>query len=160
MFCLFCLKTFWKKKWTGGWELCLWGEGGCLHCGWFSTGLLGSSSHLQVVFTEGQRCLERLHFFFICHLFTTLPTKREKSLYMDITRWPTPKSDWSLQPKMEKLSTVSKNKTRSWLWLRSWTPYCQTQTKVEENGENTRPFRYDLNQIPYDYTLEEIDLRD
>ena len=26
---------------------------------------------------------------------------------------------YSLQPKMEKLYTVSKNKTRSWLWLRS-----------------------------------------
>ena len=40
------------------------------------------------------------------------------------------KWDWlySLQPKMEKLYTVSKNKTRSWLWLRSWTPYCQIQT--------------------------------
>ena len=32
------------------------------------------------------------------------------------------------QTKMEKLYTVSKNKTRSWLWLRSWTPYCQIQT--------------------------------
>ena len=30
---------------------------------------------------------------------------------------------YSLQPKMEKLYTVSKNKTGSWLWLRSWTPY-------------------------------------
>ena len=40
------------------------------------------------------------------------------------------KSDWlySLQLKMEKLYTVSKNKTGSWLWLRSWTPYCQMQT--------------------------------
>ena len=40
------------------------------------------------------------------------------------------KSGWlySLQLKMEKLYTVSKNKTRSWLWLRSWTPYCQIQT--------------------------------
>ena len=39
-------------------------------------------------------------------------------------------SDWlySLQPKMEKTYTVSKNKTRSWLWLRSWTPYCQIWT--------------------------------
>ena len=27
--------------------------------------------------------------------------------------------------KMEKFYTVSKNKTGSWLWLRSWTPYCQ-----------------------------------
>ena len=59
-----------------------------------------------------------------------LPTTQEKTLYMDITRWSTPKSDWlySLQPKMEKLYTVSKNKTRSWLWLRPWTPYCQIQT--------------------------------
>ena len=59
-----------------------------------------------------------------------LPTTQEKTLHMDITRWPTPKSDWlySLQPKMDKLYTVSKNKTRSWLWLRSWTPYCQIQT--------------------------------
>ena len=49
-----------------------------------------------------------------------LPTTQEKILHMDITRWPTPKSDWlySLQPKMEKLYRVSKNKTRSWLWLR------------------------------------------
>ena len=59
-----------------------------------------------------------------------LPTTQEKTLHMDITTWSTPKSDWlySLQPKMEKLYTVSKNKTRSWLWLRSWTPYCQIQT--------------------------------
>ena len=59
-----------------------------------------------------------------------LATTQEKTLHMDITRWLTPKSDWlySLQPKMEKLYTVSKNKTRSWLWLRSWTPYCQIQT--------------------------------
>ena len=47
-----------------------------------------------------------------------LPTTQEKILHMDITRWPTVKSDWlySLQPKMEKLYTVSKNKTGSWLW--------------------------------------------
>ena len=25
---------------------------------------------------------------------------------------------------------------------------------MEESRENTRPFRYDLNQIPYDYTVE------
>ena len=53
----------------------------------------------------------------------TLPTAQEKTLHMDITRWSIPKWDWlySLQPKMEKLYTVSKNKTGSWLWLRSWT---------------------------------------
>ena len=26
--------------------------------------------------------------------------------------------------------------------------------KLEKVGETTRPFRYDLNQIPYDYTVE------
>ena len=59
-----------------------------------------------------------------------LPTTQEKTLHMDITRWSTPKSDWlySLEPKMEKLYTANKNKTGSWLWLRSWTPYCQIQT--------------------------------
>ena len=47
------------------------------------------------------------------HLF---PTIQEKTLHTDITRWSTPKSEWlySLQPKMEKLYTVSKNKTGSW----------------------------------------------
>ena len=25
---------------------------------------------------------------------------------------------------------------------------------IEESRETTRPFRYDLNQIPYDYTVE------
>ena len=83
-----------------------------------------------------------------------LPTTQEKTLHTDITRCSTPKSDrlYSLQPKREKLYTVSKNKTGSWLWLRSWTAYCQIQTEIEESGE--RPFRYDLNQIAYDYTVE------
>ena len=59
-----------------------------------------------------------------------LPITQEKTLHIDIIRWSTPKSDWlySLQPKMEKLYTVSKNKTGSWLWFRSWTPHCQIQT--------------------------------
>ena len=61
------------------------------------------------------------------------PTTKE----MAITRWSTLKSDGlhSLQPKMD-LYTLSKNKTRSWLWLRSWTPYCKIQTEIEESREN------------------------
>ena len=41
--------------------------------------------------------------------------QQHKKRHMDITRWSTPKSDllYFLQPKMEKLYTVSKNKTRS-----------------------------------------------
>ena len=32
--------------------------------------------------------------------------------------------------------------------------------KLKKVGKTTRPFRYDLNQIPYDYTVEVTDLRD
>ena len=54
---------------------------------------------------------------------------------------------------MEKLYTVSKNKTGS----------CGSDHelliakfihKLKSVGKTTRPFRYDLNQIPYDYTVE------
>ena len=84
-----------------------------------------------------------------------LPTTQEKTLHMDITRWSILKSYWlySWQLKMEKLYTVSKNKPGSWLWIISWTPYCQIQTEIEV-GKTTRPFRHDLNHIPYNYTVE------
>ena len=60
------------------------------------------------------RVLPRMHTGHSKHL---LPTIQEKTLHMDIIRWLTLKSDWlySLQPKMEKLYTVSKNKMGSWL---------------------------------------------
>ena len=76
---------------------------------------------------KANRVLLREH---IGHNKHPLPTTQEKTLHMDITRWSTLKSDWlySLQPKMEKLYTVNKNKTRSWLWFRSWSPYCRIQT--------------------------------
>ena len=84
-----------------------------------------------------------------------LPTTHEKTLHMDITKWSTLKSDWfySLQPKMD-VYTVSKNKNRSWLWLRSWTPYTKFRYKLKKAGKTTGPFRNDLNQIPYNYTVE------
>ena len=64
------------------------------------------------------------------HSKRPLPTSQKTTLHKDITRWSVPTSGWlySLQPKMEKLYTVSKNKTRSWLWLRSWALYCQILT--------------------------------
>ena len=60
----------------------------------------------------------------------TLFQQHKRRLEMDVTRWSIPKSDWlySLQSKMEMFYMVSKSKTGSWLWLRSWTPYCQIQT--------------------------------
>ena len=102
---------------------------------------------------KANRVLPREH---IGHGKHPLPKTQEKTLHMDIIRWPTPKSDWlySLQPKMEKLYTVSKNKTGNWLWLRPWLLIAKIRLKLKKVGKTTRPFRYDLNQIPYDYTVE------
>ena len=55
---------------------------------------------------------------------------------------------------MEKLYTISKNKTRSWLWLRSWILIAKFRLKLKKIGKTTRPFRYDLNHITYDYTVK------
>ena len=59
------------------------------------------------------------------------PTIQQMILHMGITRWSILISDWlfSLQLKMEKLYTVSKNKTGRWLWLRSWTPVAKCRVK-------------------------------
>ena len=69
---------------------------------------------------RAKRVLPREH---TAHSKHSLPTTQEKTLHMNFTSWSILKSDWlySLQSKMEKLWTVSKNKTWSWLWLRSWT---------------------------------------
>ena len=32
--------------------------------------------------------------------------------------------------------------------------YCQFRLKLKKVGKTSRPFRYDLNQIPYNYTVE------
>ena len=55
--------------------------------------------------------------------------QQHRTLHADITRWSILKWGWlySLQPKMEKLYIVSKNKTGSWLGLRSWIPFWQIQ---------------------------------
>ena len=55
---------------------------------------------------------------------------------------------------MEKLYTVSKNKTGSCCGLDHELLIAKFRLKLKKGGKNTRPFRYDLNQIPYDYTVE------
>ena len=70
---------------------------------------------------KATRLLPRLH---ISHNKYPSPASQETTLHMDITRCSILKSDWlyPLHPKVEKLYTVSKNETRSWLWHRSWNP--------------------------------------
>ena len=55
---------------------------------------------------------------------------------------------------MEKLYTVSKNKTGSWLCSEHELLIAKFRLKLEKVGKTTRPFRYDVNQIPYDYIVE------
>ena len=33
-------------------------------------------------------------------------------------------------------------------------PFAKLRLKLKKIGKTTRPFRYDLSQIPYDYTVE------
>ena len=55
---------------------------------------------------------------------------------------------------MEKLYTVSKKKTRSYCGSDHELLIAKFRLKLRKVGKTTRPFRYDLNQIPYDYTVE------
>ena len=61
---------------------------------------------------------------------------------------------------MEKLYTVSKTRLGPDCGSDHELIIAKFRLKLKKVGKTTRPFRYDLNQIPYDYTLEvEIDLR-
>ena len=75
---------------------------------------------------------------------------------MDITRWSTPKLDWlySLQPKIEKLYKVSKNRPGADCGSDHELLIAKFRLTLKKVGETTRPFSYNLNQIPYDYTVE------
>ena len=55
---------------------------------------------------------------------------------------------------MEKLYTVSKNKTRAGCGSDHELLIAKFRMKLRKVRKTTRPFRYDLNQIPYDYTVE------
>ena len=59
-----------------------------------------------------------------------------------------------LQPKMEKLYTVSKTRPGANCGSDHQLLIAKFRLKLKKVGKTTRPFRYDLNQIPYDYTVE------
>ena len=55
---------------------------------------------------------------------------------------------------MEKLYRVRKNKTRSWVGSDYKLLIAKFRLKLKKVWKTTTPFRYDLNQIPYDYAVE------
>ena len=92
-----------------------------------------------------------------------LPTTQEKTLHMDITRWSILKSDWlySLQPKMKKLYTIIKRRPGADCGSDHELFIAKFRFKLKKVGKTTRPLRYDLNQIPYSYTVGwQIESRD
>ena len=56
--------------------------------------------------------------------------------------------------KMEKLYTVSKKKTGADSGAEHELLIAKFRLKLKKVGKTTRPLRYDLNKIPYNYTVE------
>ena len=81
---------------------------------------------------------------------------------MDITRWSILKSDIIFLAAKDGDALYSA-KTRSGTDCGSDHELLieKFRLKLKEVGKTTRPFRYDLNQIPYNYTVEvTIDSKD
>ena len=55
---------------------------------------------------------------------------------------------------MEKLCTVNKNETRADCGSDHELLITKFRLKLKKTGKTARPFRYELNQIPYNYTVE------
>ena len=85
-----------------------------------------------------------------------LPTTQEKILHMGITIWSIPKSHWlySLQPKMEKLYTVRRKQDQELIVAQIMNSSLQNSDLNKKVRKTTTPFKYDLNQIPHDYTSD------
>ena len=59
-----------------------------------------------------------------------------------------------MQPNVEKLYIVSKKRSGADCGSDHELLIAKFRLKLKKAGKTTRPFRYDLNQIPYDYTVE------
>ena len=59
-----------------------------------------------------------------------------------------------MQPKVEKIYRVSKTRLGADCGSDHELLIAKFRLKLKKVGKTTRPFRYDLNQIPYDNTVE------
>ena len=85
-----------------------------------------------------------------------LPTTQEKTLHMDITRWSYQNQTDFILCSQRWRSSIQSAKTRPGADCGSDHELliAKFRLKLKKGGKTTGPFRYDLNQIPYDYTVE------
>ena len=86
----------------------------------------------------------------------TLFQQHKRRLHMDIIRWPTLKSDWLYSLGQRWRSSIQSAKSRPGADCSSDHELliAKFRLKLKKVGKTTRPFRYELNQITYDYTVE------
>ena len=97
------------------------------------------------------------------HSKHSLPTTQEKTQHMDITRRSIPKSDYYIHCSQRWRSSIQSAKTRAGADCGSDHELliAEFRLQLKKVGKTTRPYRYDLNQIPFDYTVEvTVDSRD
>ena len=86
----------------------------------------------------------------------TLFQQHRRRLQMDTTRWTTPKSDWLYS--FSQRWRISKQSAKTRLGADCGSDHelliAKFRLKLKKVRKTTRPFRSDLNQIPYDYTVE------
>ena len=97
------------------------------------------------------------------------PLEKEMATHSSILAWSTPwteepgglqstglprvRHDW-VTSLSEKLYTLSKNKTGGDCGSDDELIIAKFRLKLKKVGKTTRTFRYDLSQIPYDYTVK------
>ena len=84
-----------------------------------------------------------------------LPTRQEMTLHTGITRWSILKSDYLLCSRRWR-SYIQSAKTRPGADYGSDHEFliANFRLKLTKVWKTTRPFRYDINQIPYNHTVE------
>ena len=75
---------------------------------------------------------------------------------MDITKWSIHKSDglYFLQPRRRSSLQSARTRPGADCGLNHELLIAKFRLKLKKVGRTTRPFRYDLNQIPYYYKVE------
>ena len=90
------------------------------------------------------------------HSKHSLPTTQEKTLHVDITRWSMQNHTDYILCSQRRRSSIQSAKTRAGDDCGSDHEFliAKFRLKLKKVGKTTRLFRYDLNQILYDFTVK------